>query len=324
MRSCLIFCSVVLLLAGVALVAYPWEVWGQSAEVLKKYENPNFGLRFSYPSYWGILEEDEECNESAACGVTSSVQGEGDQINDFVVRVSAMRSDYWEIKESCKCDNLIEYVQYSYKEAVRVYTDGFKFINDSQTLVGNKYPAWRIEFSAKLDPESESQIHTEVLSTNNNTFYKIAYVPFSNNSLARQIPEFNKIIESIEFFPVNKTVPKTPSFLNSSIPIPTKGTEPTLASLSGLEILSHNSFTDSIGYLHVVGEVQNNGPTNLQFVKVTSTFYDSNNQVVATDFTYTNPTDIGPRQKAPFELILSSASIPITQIDHYNLVASYQ
>jgi hypothetical protein len=27
---------------------------------------------------------------------------------------------------------------------------------------------------------------------------------------------------------------------------------------SGLQILSHNSFTDSIGYLHVVGEVENN------------------------------------------------------------------
>ena len=39
---------------------------------------------------------------------------------------------------------------------------------------------------------------------------------------------------------------------------------------------------------------------------------------------YTNPTDIGPGQKAPFELILSSASIPITQINQHNLVVSYQ
>jgi hypothetical protein len=27
-------------------------------------------------------------------------------------------------------------------------------------------------------------------------------------------------------------------------------------------------------------------------------------------------TDIGPAQKAPFELIVSSASVPISQIDH--------
>ena len=68
---------------------------------------------------------------------------------------------------------------------------------------------------------------------------------------------------------------------------------------NGLQILSHNSFTDSVGYLHVVGEVQNNTPTNAQFVQVIGTFYDNNNQVVATHFTYTNPSDIGAGQKAP-------------------------
>ena len=32
------------------------------------------------------------------------------------------------------------------------------------------------------------------------------------------------------------------------------------SNLEGLQILSHNSFTDSVGVLHVVGEVQNNSP----------------------------------------------------------------
>ncbi|MGB8574105.1 MAG: FxLYD domain-containing protein [Nitrososphaeraceae archaeon] len=94
--------------------------------------------------------------------------------------------------------------------------------------------------------------------------------------------------------------------------------------LNGLQILSHNSFTDSVGYLHVVGEVQNNTPANAQFVQVIGTFYDNNNQVVGTQFAYTNPSDIGAGQKAPFELILTSASIPVSQIDRYNLITSSQ
>jgi hypothetical protein len=115
---------------------------------------------------------------------------------------------------------------------------------------------------------------------------------------------------------------KKPSFLNSSnisnLPAsPTQQAEP-------VRILSSNDFIDTIGYLHVVGEIENNTPANIQFVKVTGTFYDSNNQVVATHFTYTNPSDLGSGQKAPFELTLTSASIPISQIDHYNLIASYQ
>lgn len=76
--------------------------------------------------------------------------------------------------------------------------------------------------------------------------------------------------------------------------------------------------------MHKVGEMQNNSPTSAQFVQVTGTFYDNNNQVVGTQFTYTNPSDIGSGQKAPFDLTLLSASIPVSQIDHYNLAASSQ
>jgi len=93
---------------------------------------------------------------------------------------------------------------------------------------------------------------------------------------------------------------------------------------NGLQILSHNSFTDSIGYLHVVGEIKNNYPSTATFVTIVGTFYNINNQVVGTQFTYANPSDIGSGEKAPFELILSSASVPISLIDHYNLRATYQ
>jgi len=94
--------------------------------------------------------------------------------------------------------------------------------------------------------------------------------------------------------------------------------------LNGLQILSYNSFTDSIGYLHVVGEIKNNYPSTATFVRILGTFYDINNQVVGTQFTYANPSDIGSGEKVPFVLILTSASIPISQIDHYSLQASYQ
>ncbi|MGI0033101.1 MAG: hypothetical protein ACRD97_07510 [Nitrososphaeraceae archaeon] len=46
--------------------------------------------------------------------------------------------------------------------------------------------------------------------------------------------------------------------------------------------------------------------------------------MVGTQFTYTNPSDIGAGEKAPFDLTLLSASIPTSQIDHYDLQASYQ
>jgi hypothetical protein len=52
--------------------------------------------------------------------------------------------------------------------------------------------------------------------------------------------------------------------------------------------------------------------------------FRSNNQVVGTQFTYTNPSDIAGGDKAPFDLTLLSASIPTSQISHYSLQASSQ
>jgi hypothetical protein len=79
-----------------------------------------------------------------------------------------------------------------------------------------------------------------------------------------------------------------------------------------------------VGYFHVVGEVENNTPSTAQFVQITGTFYDINNAVVGTQFTYTNPSDISSGATAPFDLILTSASVPASLIDHYKLVTSYQ
>ena len=112
------------------------------------------------------------------------------------------------------------------------------------------------------------------------------------------------------------------SFMNQSRTEKSKTSTVLESSSNGLQILSHNSFTDSAGYMHVVGEIKNNSTSIATFVKIIGTFYDVNNQVVATDFTYTNPENIGSRQKAPFDLTLTSASIPVSQIDHYNLQAS--
>jgi hypothetical protein len=119
---------------------------------------------------------------------------------------------------------------------------------------------------------------------------------------------------------------KKPSFLNSSNIVNTSTTGNSIPFLnkSSITILSHNSYVDSTGSFHVVGEVENNTPSAAQFVQITGTFYDINNAVVGNRFTYTNPSNISSGAKALFDLILMSASVPASLIDHYKLVTSYQ
>ncbi|MDI6690478.1 MAG: FxLYD domain-containing protein [Candidatus Bathyarchaeota archaeon] len=72
----------------------------------------------------------------------------------------------------------------------------------------------------------------------------------------------------------------------------------------GLEILSNSSYIDAVGCMHVVGEIKNIATGNATYVKVIATFYNSTGHVVATDFTYSDPSDISPGQKAPFDVLL--------------------
>jgi hypothetical protein len=91
-----------------------------------------------------------------------------------------------------------------------------------------------------------------------------------------------------------------------------------------IKILSQDSYIDSIGYMHVIGEAKNNTPNVAQFVEIIGTFYDNTDKVVGTSSTFTSPTDLASGEIAPFDLILSDASIPIEQIERYSLKVSGQ
>ncbi|WP_051963008.1 fibronectin type III domain-containing protein [Mesoaciditoga lauensis] len=86
------------------------------------------------------------------------------------------------------------------------------------------------------------------------------------------------------------------------------------------KILQTNSYVDSIGYLNVIGVVQNDGTENLKYVEIDATFYDKNNNVVGSNFTYTYMDILTPGQKSPFDVFISKPA----NYDHYKLSLSYE
>lgn len=311
------------------------------------YENVTLGISFQYPSNWREMIPMswlEGLNPDALDGVSffvavpkldtatntslnSSKCGDNEPKDNLGVTMLTLKMcdaykmnlDVYELDKpnriggACNCNTLKDFVTWDYTRADKRNT----FINDNQTIIGSNHSAWQMEeiFSSSLGKEKWFR----VWAINDNFGYRFLYQAPADARFDGYLDGFKNMLKSVAFSP--PTPEKKPSFLNSSeiSNLPASATE----QAGPVKILSSNDFIDSIGYLHVVGEIENTTPANIQFVKVTGTFYDSNNQVVATDFTYTNPSDIGSGQKAPFELLLTSASIPISRIDHYNLVASY-
>lgn len=74
---------------------------------------------------------------------------------------------------------------------------------------------------------------------------------------------------------------------------------------SGVFVLgNHSTYVDSIDYLHIVGEVENNTGQTRQFVKITANFFDANQQLIDTDFTYTSLDELRPGERTCFHLLL--------------------
>ena len=84
-------------------------------------------------------------------------------------------------------------------------------------------------------------------------------------------------------------------------------------------ILSQYSYVNDTGSFHIVGEVLNQAPVTARFVKIIATFYNAYGQVIGTEFTYTDPSNLAPGQMAPFDMIVPEGNVPMYQISNYAL-----
>jgi hypothetical protein len=109
---------------------------------------------------------------------------------------------------------------------------------------------------------------------------------------------------------IDPVIPTTPV-----IP-PIDFTEPT--------ILNYNTFNDTAGVFHVVGEVENSSPYLITSVQVIAAFYDNLNQLLAVKFANTNPPSIRSGQVAFFDLTILPGTIPVDEVSQWTLRLVWQ
>ena len=91
--------------------------------------------------------------------------------------------------------------------------------------------------------------------------------------------------------PATATAQATPTATATTVP-------------AGVTVLdNHTTYMDSIGALHIFGEVINNTGYNVEFVKITANLFDSGGQLVDTERTYTTLDVLLPSEKTCFEAL---------------------
>jgi len=78
------------------------------------------------------------------------------------------------------------------------------------------------------------------------------------------------------------------------------------------DITVQQDYSDDIKFL---GEIKNEGDAKALFVKITFTMKDSGGNVIDTDFTFVNSTDLDPGQTSSFECYTDA---PYSQVDSYD------
>jgi hypothetical protein len=92
---------------------------------------------------------------------------------------------------------------------------------------------------------------------------------------------------------------------------------------SNIIILSETSYISASDAYYIVGEVKNTGETPVRFVKITATYYDSNNDLIVTDWGYAELDVLLPNTKSGFTVVLLSDAAELEKIDHYTLAVTY-
>jgi hypothetical protein len=124
--------------------------------------------------------------------------------------------------------------------------------------------------------------------------------------------------------PLSTSITWRPALLASISPASfTLGETQTDASSSGGNVnLLSQRFNEDEFSSEIVGEVENNGTEPVKFVKVATTFYDGNGNIVGTENTYADPSDLSPGMKAPFKIFLTRDSV-ISDTETYGFTISW-
>jgi hypothetical protein len=96
--------------------------------------------------------------------------------------------------------------------------------------------------------------------------------------------------------------------------------DPTDGPPVNLKVLNVADSKNSLGWLEVVGQVENQGASTSTFTKVIGTFYGANDKVIYADFTYTSPSDIESQSKQSFKITIADQERS-NKITRYTIVA---
>ena len=169
----------------------------------EEFNAKELGLKFEYDKSWNLVSgaDSSKCDKTLCIFTLKN-------LNDNNTSLAIWVQKGHQFKNICKCDSLVEFVQYDYTKYYEPIKT-FSLINDNQTTFNDNITAMQMEYTSGV--EGNTQFHYLISwIKNNDIFYKIAYQS-DNNSFNQFLSNAKNILNSIELFDPNKKIQSTTS-----------------------------------------------------------------------------------------------------------------
>jgi len=87
-----------------------------------------------------------------------------------------------------------------------------------------------------------------------------------------------------------------------------------------LKIVNVGNSINSLGWMEVVGEIENDGASTSNKTRVIGTFYDNTGEVIYVASTLTSPSKIPPGNKYGFKMVVTDVGLA-QRVAHYSIAA---
>jgi hypothetical protein len=182
----------VILVSFLSIISISIILHNASAE---EFNAKKLGLKFEYDEHWKLSSgADSSTCDRALCVITFK------NINNDNTFLKIWIQKGGQFKNICKCDTLVEFVQYDFKKYYEPIKT-FSLINDNQTILNGNISAMNMEYTS-IAGETKSHYLITWLK-NNDIYYRIVYQS-DNNNFKNFLSNIKTVLNTIELFDPTK------------------------------------------------------------------------------------------------------------------------
>ena len=179
------------------------NIFAQDSTKTKTYEFSSFGdvyIRFQYPSNWTVADPYGQC--ISPCTLAIYVNNKTEDITGISFTIEMVSLNTLDPPVTTLKDFASNQYEFIYRLNKFTSDIPLDLINDNKTIIGNNHPAIQMEYIYPQVDDLRHALNIWAIDKDRDKGYTFSYSTKEGPEFAANIPSIRKILDSIEFIPI--------------------------------------------------------------------------------------------------------------------------